>query len=167
MAKKIATIPFSGTAEQEQELRATIDALRDDPGCLMPVMQKAQEIYGYLPIEVQRIISEELNVPLEKVFGVATFYAQFTMSPKGKYRISVCLGTACYVKGSGVVMEKLEEELGIQSGEITQDGKFSLDDCRCVGACGLAPVVTINDDVYGRLTGKPEEIREILAKYAD
>jgi len=167
MAKKIATIPFSGTAEQEQELRATIDALRDDPGCLMPVMQKAQEIYGYLPIEVQRIISEELNVPLEKVFGVATFYAQFTMSPKGKYRISVCLGTACYVKGSGVVMEKLSEELGIESGEITQDGKFSLDDCRCVGACGLAPVVTINDDVYGRLTGKPEEIREILAKYAD
>ena len=167
MAKKIATIPFTGTAEQEQELRNTIDALRDDPGCLMPVMQKAQEIYGYLPIEVQRIISEELNVPLEKVFGVATFYAQFTMSPKGKYRISVCLGTACYVKGSGVVMEKLEEELGIESGAITNDGKFSLDDCRCVGACGLAPVVTINDDVYGRLTGKPEELREILAKYAD
>ncbi len=167
MAKKIATIPFTGTAEQEQELRAVIDALRDDPGCLMPIMQKAQEIYGYLPIEVQTIIAEELNIPLEKVFGVATFYAQFTMSPKGKYRISVCLGTACYVKGSGVVMEKLEDLLGIDSGEITQDGKFSLDDCRCVGACGLAPVVTINDDVYGRLTGKPEELQEILAKYAD
>ena len=133
----------------------------------MPIMQKAQEIYGYLPIEVQTVIAEELNIPLEKVFGVATFYAQFTMSPKGKYRISVCLGTACYVKGSGVVMEKLESVLGIQSGEITQDGKFSLDDCRCVGACGLAPVVTINDDVYGRLTGKPEELQEILAKYAD
>ncbi|MCQ2407506.1 MAG: NAD(P)H-dependent oxidoreductase subunit E [Oscillospiraceae bacterium] len=167
MAKNIATIPFTGTAAQEQELRATIDALREDPGCLMPIMQKAQEIYGYLPIEVQRIISEELNIPIEKVFGVATFYAQFTMSPKGKYRISVCLGTACYVKGSGVVMEKLEEALGIGGGQITQDGRFSLDDCRCVGACGLAPVVTINDDVYGRLTGKPEEIAEILAKYAD
>lgn len=167
MAKKIATIPFKGTAEQEQELRAAIDALRDDPGCLMPIMQKAQEIYGYLPIEVQTLIAEELNVPLEKVFGVATFYAQFTMSPKGKYRISVCLGTACYVKGSGVVMEKLEQTLGIESGEITQDGKFSLDDCRCVGACGLAPVVTINDDVYGRLTGSTKEIEDILAKYAD
>ena len=167
MAKKIATIPFSGTAAQEQELRAAIDALRDDPGCLMSIMQKAQEIYGYLPIEVQTLIAEELNIPLEKVFGVATFYAQFTMSPKGKYRISVCLGTACYVKGSGVVMERLEEALGIESGEITNDGKYSLDDCRCVGACGLAPVVTINDDVYGRLTGKPEEIKEILAKYAD
>ena len=167
MAKKIATIPFKGTAEQEQELRAAIDALRDDPGCLMPIMQKAQEIYGYLPIEVQTLIAEELNIPLEKVFGVATFYAQFTMSPKGKYRISVCLGTACYVKGSGIVMEKLEQTLGIESGEITQDGKFSLDDCRCVGACGLAPVVTINDDVYGRLTGSTKEIEEILAKYAD
>ncbi|MCQ2417484.1 MAG: NAD(P)H-dependent oxidoreductase subunit E [Oscillospiraceae bacterium] len=167
MAKSIATIPFTGTPTQEQELRAVIDALREDPGCLMPIMQKAQEIYGYLPIEVQQIIATELNIPLEKVFGVATFYAQFTMSPKGKYRISVCLGTACYVKGSGVVMEKLEEALGIKGGEITQDGKFSLDDCRCVGACGLAPVVTINDDVYGRLAGKPEEIQEILAKYAD
>ena len=167
MAKKIATIPFKGTAEQEQELRAAIDALRDDPGCLMPIMQKAQEIYGYLPIEVQTLIAEELDIPLEKVFGVATFYAQFTMSPKGKYRISVCLGTACYVKGSGVVMEKLEQTLGIESGEITQDGKFSLDDCRCVGACGLAPVVTINDDVYGRLTGSTKEIEEILAKYTD
>lgn len=167
MAKKIATIPFTGTPEQEQELRATIDALREDPGCLMPIMQKAQEIYGYLPIKVQTLIAEELNIPLEKVFGVATFYAQFTMSPKGKYRISVCLGTACYVKGSGIVMEKLEEALGIESGEITQDGKFSLDDCRCVGACGLAPVVTINDDVYGRLTGDIKEVQDILAKYAD
>jgi len=167
MAKKIATLPFTGTAEQEQELRAAIEALRDDPGALMPVMQKAQEIYGYLPVEVQKIISDELNVPMEKVFGVATFYAQFSMSPKGKYRISVCLGTACYVKGSGIVLEKIEEALGIECGAITDDGKFSLDDCRCVGACGLAPVVTINDDVYGRLTGKKEEITEILAKYAD
>ncbi len=167
MAKKIATIPFTGTQEQEQELRATIDALREDPGCLMPIMQKAQEIYGYLPIEVQTLIAEELDIPLEKVFGVATFYAQFTMSPKGKYRISVCLGTACYVKGSGIVMEKLAEALGIEGGEITPDGKFSLDDCRCVGACGLAPVVTINDDVYGRLTGDLQEVKDILAKYAD
>ena len=119
------------------------------------------------PIEVQTIIAEQLNIPLEKVYGVSTFYAQFTLSPKGKYRISVCLGTACYVKGSGRVLELLEEKLGIGVGEITPDGKFSLDDCRCVGACGLAPVFMINDDVYGRLTGKAEEIDEILAKYAD
>ena len=165
MAKKIATIPFTGTAEQEQELRATIDALREDPGCLMPIMQKAQEIYGYLPIEVQRIISEELNIPIEKVFGVATFYAQFTMSPKGKYRISVCLGTACYVKGSGDVFNKLKEILGIDEGQCTPDGKFSLDACRCIGACGLAPVMTVNDDVYGKLTN--DQLKGILDKYVD
>ncbi len=167
MSKKIATIPFQGTPQQEKELLAVIASLKDQQGCLMPIMQKAQDIYGYLPIEVQTIIAEQLNIPLEKVFGVATFYAQFTLSPKGKYRISVCLGTACYVKGSGRVLELLEEKLGIGVGEITPDGKFSLDDCRCVGACGLAPVFMINDDVYGRLLGKPEEIDEILAKYAD
>ena len=148
-------------------LDGTLEEYAGVKGSLITILQKTQEIYGYLPIEVQRLIAEELNVPLEKVFGVATFYAQFTMSPKGKYRISVCLGTACYVKGSGIVMEKLEEALGIESGEITQDGKFSLDDCRCVGACGLAPVVTINDDVYGRLTGDLKEVQDILAKYAD
>ena len=163
MAKKIATIPFTGTAEQEQELRAVIDALRDDPGCLMPIMQKAQEIYGYLPIEVQTVIAEELNIPLEKVFGVATFYAQFTMSPKGKYRISVCLGTACYVKGSQSVLDKLSEVLDVPVGGTTPDGKFTLEATRCLGACGLAPVMMINGQVYGRLT--PDAIPGIIDKY--
>ena len=163
MAEKKTRVPFSGTAEQEQELRATIDALREDPGCLMPIMQKAQEIYGYLPIEVQTLIAEELNIPLEKVFGVATFYAQFTMSPKGKYRISVCLGTACYVKGSGDIYNALMDKLGIEGGQCTPDGKFSLDACRCVGACGLAPVMMVNDDVYGRLV--VDDIDDILKKY--
>ena len=126
-------------------------------------MQDAQGIYGYLPYEVQVIIAEELDVPLEKVYGVATFYAQFALSPKGRYNISVCLGTACYVKGSDKVLEKISEEIGIEPGECTEDAKFSLEACRCIGACGLAPVMTVNDDVYGRLT--PEEIPEILAKY--
>lgn len=133
----------------------------------MPVLQKAQEIYGYLPIEVQSMIATEMNIPLEKVYGVSTFYSQFSLNPKGKYRISVCLGTACYVKGSGEVFNKLQEILGIKSGEITPDGKFSLQDCRCIGACGLAPVMTVNDDVYGRLTGDEKELRDILAKYDD
>ena len=167
MAKKIATIPFQGTPQQEAQLLEVISELKAEQGCWMPIMQKAQEIYGYLPIEVQTIIAEQLNIPLEKVYGVATFYAQFTLSPKGRYRISVCLGTACYVKGAGILLEKLQEKLGIGGGEITPDGKFSLDDCRCVGACGLAPVVMVNDDVYGRLVGQAEEIDEILAKYAD
>lgn len=157
------TVPFNGTAEQKAELLKVIAEKKDVQGALMPIMQKAQEIYGYLPIEVQTIISDEMNIPLEKVYGVATFYSQFALYPKGKYQISVCLGTACYVKGSGDIFNKLQEKLGIKSGECTSDGKFSLDACRCIGACGLAPVMTVNDDVYGRLT--VDEIDEILNKY--
>lgn len=158
-----STIPFQGTPEQEQQLLAVIDELKNERGCLMPILQKAQDIYGYLPIEVQTKIADTLSIPLEKVYGVATFYSQFSLYPKGKYKISVCLGTACYVKGSGDVYTKLQEILGIAGGECTADGKFSLDACRCVGACGLAPVMMINDDVYGRLT--PDELSGILAKY--
>ena len=157
------TVPFRGTKEQEEKLMAAIAELKDQPGSLMPIMQKAQEIYGYLPIEVQTMISEALNVPMEKIYGIATFYAQFTLSPKGKYRVSVCLGTACYVKGAQGIYDKLVELLGIEEGECTPDGKFSLEACRCVGACGLAPVMMINDDVYGRLT--PDMLPDILAKY--
>ena len=157
------TVPFQGTKEQEEKLMAVIAELKDQPGALMPIMQKAQDIYGYLPIEVQTMISEAMNVPLEKIYGIATFYAQFTLSPKGKYRISVCLGTACYVKGAQGIYDKLVELLGIEEGECTPDGTFSLEACRCVGACGLAPVMMINDDVYGRLT--PDMLPDILAKY--
>ena len=163
MACKKQTVPFSGTKEQEMELKEAIAQLKDTKGCLMPIMQKAQDIYGYLPIEVQTIISDELGIPLEKIYGVATFYSQFALNPKGRYQISVCLGTACYVKGSGEIYEKLQELLGIKGGECTSDGKFSLDACRCVGACGLAPVMMINGEVYGRLT--PDQLEGILAKY--
>ena len=163
MACKKQTVPFSGTPEQEAELKAAIAELKSEPGALMPVMQKAQDIYGYLPIEVQTMISDEMGIPLEKVYGVATFYAQFALQPKGKYKISVCLGTACYVKGSGEIFKKLEEILGITNGECTPDGKFSLDSCRCVGACGLAPVMMINGEVYGRLA--PDDVPVILAKF--
>ncbi len=162
MAAK-STIPFQGTKEQEAQLRAVIAELKDDRGSLMPILQKAQDIYGYLPIEVQTMIADECGIPLEKVYGVATFYSQFSLYPKGKYKISVCLGTACYVKGSGDIYEKLQELLGIEGGQCTPDGKFSLDACRCIGACGLAPVLTINDDVYGRLTA--DEMADVLAKY--
>jgi len=157
------TVPFNGTKEQEEKLLAVISELKTQAGCLMPIMQKAQDIYGYLPIEVQTIIADELGIPLEKVYGVATFYAQFALYPKGKYKISVCLGTACYVKGSGDLYNALMEKLGIAGGECTPDGKFSLEACRCIGACGLAPVLTVNDDVYGRLT--VDDLDEILAKY--
>lgn len=143
MACKKTTVPFSGTKEQEAALKEAIAQLKDTPGALMPMMQKAQDIYGYLPIEVQTIISDETGIPLEKVYGVATFYAQFALQPKGKYKISVCLGTACYVKGSGNIFSKLEELLGITNGECTPDGKFSLDSCRCVGACGLLDLMIL------------------------
>ena len=165
MQKKISNYPFKGTAEQEKKLLEVIDANKHDKSRLIAVMQEAQDIYGYLPMEVQEMISEGMEVPLEKVFGVSTFYAQFSLSPKGKYNISVCLGTACYVKGAGILMEKLEEALGIGADECTEDGKFSLTACRCIGACGLAPVLTVNEDVYGRLVG--DDIAGILAKYAD
>ena len=163
MAFKKCAVPFAGTAEQESQLKAVIAEHADDRGALMPVLQKAQEIYGYLPIEVQTMIAEGMDIPLEKVYGVVTFYAQFSLNPKGKYRISVCLGTACYVKGSGDLFNAFSEKLGIKGGEITPDGKFSLDACRCIGACGLAPVLTVNEDVYGNLT--VDDVDKILAKY--
>ena len=159
----ISSVKFAGTPEQKQQLLDVIAQLKDEPGALMPILQKAQDIYGYLPIEVQTVIAEEMDVPLEKVYGVSTFYSQFNLNPKGKYQVSVCLGTACYVKGSGQILEKIEEKLGIKNGECTADGKFSIDACRCVGACGLAPVMLVNDDVYGRMT--PDQVENVLAKY--
>ena len=160
---KVSNVPFKGTKEQEAKLLEVIAEHKDQKGALMPIMQKAQEIYGYLPYQVQKIISDETGIPIEKIYGVATFYAQFSMSPKGKYVVSVCLGTACYVKGAGAVLEEVEKQLGISDGECTADGKFSIDVCRCVGACGLAPVMTINGEVYGKLT--VDKLDEILAKY--
>ena len=165
MIKKLSTLPFCGTAEQEARLMEVIAKYKHDKSQLMTVMQEAQGIYDYLPLEVQKMIAEGMDVPLEKVYGVATFYAQFSLSPKGKYNISVCLGTACYVKGAGDIFDKFSEKLGIGADECTADGKFSLTACRCIGACGLAPVLTVNEDVYGRLT--VDDVDDILAKYAD
>ncbi len=156
-------VPFQGTKEQKAQLHVVINELRDTKGCLMPIMQKAQDIYGYLPYEVQKVIADELEIPLEKIYGVATFYSMFHLYPKGTYEVSVCLGTACYVKGSGDIYEELRNKLGIDDGQCTPDRKFSLDVCRCVGACGLAPVMMINGEVYGRMT--PDDVDSILAKY--
>lgn len=165
MLKKISTIPFTDTAEQAAKLDAVIAECTGDVSQLMHVMQEAQNIYGYLPFEVQQKIADGMNVPMEKVYGVATFYAQFALSPKGKYSISVCLGTACYVKGAQEILDELSAQLGIEAEECTEDGKFSLTACRCIGACGLAPVITVNDDVYGKITAA--DVAGILAKYQD
>ena len=144
-------------------LAPTLEKYATVPGSLITILQQAQDIYGYLPIEVQNIIAEGMNVPLEKVYGVSTFYAQFSLSPKGENHSSVCLGTACYVKGSGDIYNKLMEILGISGDECTADRKFSLTACRCIGACGLAPVLTVNEEVYGRLG--VDDVPGILEKY--
>jgi len=161
--KKTQTLPFNGTEEQKQQLMEVIKKHKGQAGATIPVLHEAQEIYGYLPIEVQQMISEGLNVPLAEIYGIVTFYTQFSLNPKGKYEIGVCLGTACYVKGSGDILEELKKKLGIDVGECTPDGKFSLVATRCVGACGLAPVVTVNEDVYGRLV--VDDVDGMLAKY--
>ncbi len=154
---------FEGTPEQMNRLLACIAEHRGEAGALMPVLHEAQDIYGYLPAEVQTVIAEELSIPLAEVYGVATFYSQFSLNPKGKHKISVCLGTACYVKGSDKVLAAIERELGIHCGECTPDKKFSIENCRCVGACGLAPVVIIDGEVYGKLTER--DVAGILDKY--
>ena len=156
---------FKGTQEQEKQLLEVIAKNKDVPGALLPVLHEAQEIYGYLPIEVQQMVADGLNVSLSEVYGVATFYSRFSLAPKGKHKISVCLGTACYVKGSDKVLEEVEKMLGIKSGECTPDGLFSIDSCRCVGACGLAQVMMIDEEVYGKLT--PPEVHKILADYME
>ncbi|MGN0601987.1 MAG: NADH-quinone oxidoreductase subunit NuoE [Oscillospiraceae bacterium] len=154
---------FKGTIVQERQLKEVIAKHHDQPGGLMPILQEAQGIYGYLPIEVQTMIADGLGISLSEVYGVATFYSQFSLTPKGEHRVSVCLGTACYVKGSDKILEAVEKHLGIKSGECTSDGLFSIDSCRCVGACGLAPVMMVDEDVYGKVT--PEQVASILDSY--
>jgi NADP-reducing hydrogenase subunit HndA len=163
MKKKMTTVMFRGTKAQEEQLIAAIETYRGTPGALMPVLQKAQDIYGYLPVEVQKIIAEKMDISIEEVYGVSTFYSQFVLNPKGEVAISVCLGTACYVKGSADVIDRISEILGVSVGSTSPDGKYSLEATRCIGACGLAPVITINDDVYGKL--KKTDVDDILAKY--
>ena len=132
-------------------------------GVLLQALQEAQGIMGYVPLEVQKMVADALNVTLSEVYSTVTFYSFFNLKPRGKYQIRVCLGTACYVKGAAKVLDRLKQELGIDVGDTTDDIKFSLDACRCIGACGLAPAIIINDDVYGRLT--PDKVPDILKKY--
>ena len=141
------------TDQQMSDIIAIIDKYRDDQGALIPVLHEVQDYFGYLPIEVQKVISDELHVPLAEIYGVVTFYARFSTQPKGKYAVSVCMGTACYVKGAGKILEKFENALGIKAG----------DACRCIGACGLAPVATVNGEVYGKLV--QADVQTICDKY--
>lgn len=151
--------------ERDIKLEQIIKSHKDIRGALIPVLHEAQELYGYLPMSVQKKISEGLEIPLAEIYGVVTFYTQFSTEPKGKYKIQVCMGTACYVKGAGIILDKIKEKIGVDVGECTEDGKFSIEPCRCIGACGLAPVIMINDDVHGRLV--PEDVDRILDMYKE
>ena len=164
MKKKMTTVSFSGTQDQEAMLAKVIDEYKDIEGALMPVLQQAQNIYGYLPIQVQKMVAEGMGVSLAEIYGIVTFYSQFLLNPKGEVSVAVCMGTACYVRGSGDILDRITENLGVKPGETSADGKYSLEATRCIGACGLAPVITVNEDVYGRLSG-PDEVGPILEKY--
>ena len=151
--------------EELGRLRETVAQYRGRQGALIPVLQKAQELFGYLPIEVQNVISEGLRIPLPEVYGVVTFYSQFTMVKKGQHQIAVCLGTACYIRGAKDILGEIQSRLGIGVGQTTDDGLFTIDGTRCIGACGLAPVITVDKEVYGRL--EVRHVKDILKKYRE
>lgn len=151
------------TTDKEQQLQEVFAKYRGQQGALIPVLQAAQDIYGYLPEEVLKSIAAELKLPISQVYGVVTFYAQFNLTPRGRYIIRVCQGTACYVRGAGEIFAELQEQLGVKDGETTEDLRFTLESVACLGACGLAPVIMVNDDTHGRLT--KDAIADILAKY--
>lgn len=147
------------------ELKEVCKSFDNQPGELINVLHKAQGIFGYLPAEVQELIAKELNVSVAHVYGVVTFYSFFSMTPKGEHPISICLGTACYVRGAEKVLDEFKRILNVQVGETTPDGKFSLSCLRCVGACGLAPVVLVGEKVYGRVS--PDGVKDIVAEYSN
>jgi len=152
-----------GSSEKFAVIDRIVEAYAGQDGALIPVLHQAQEVFGYLPEDVQAYIAEKLAIPLSEVYGVVSFYTLFSTEPKGQHKISVCLGTACYVKGAGNILAEFEKELGIKVGETTKDGLFTLEACRCLGACGLAPVLTIDGDVHGRLVTK--DVATIINKY--
>ena len=165
MKKKLTTVEFRGTKEQEEKLLAVIAKYDGVPGKTMPILQEAQEIYGYLPIEVQTIIAEKTGIPLEEIFGIVSFYAQFKLNPDGEVAIAVCLGTACYVKGSGDIIEAFSQKLNVPVGSTSPDGKYSIEATRCIGACGIAPAVTINGKVYPKL--QVSDVPGIVKEYKE
>jgi NADP-reducing hydrogenase subunit HndA len=159
----MSTIKIELRQEDVTKIKEICLSFNNDPQELINVLHKCQEHFGYLPAEVQEVVSNELIVPVAKVYGVVTFYSFFTMTPKGKHPVSICMGTACYVRGAEKVLDEFKKELGLKVGETTRDGKFSLSSLRCVGACGLAPVVLVGDKTYGRVA--PDDVKNILKEY--
>ena len=159
----MSSIKIELRQEDVNKIKEICSSFNNDPQELINVLHKCQEHFGYLPAEVQEVVSQDLVVPVAKIYGVITFYSFFTMTPKGKHPVSICMGTACYVRGAEKVLDEFKKELGLQVGQTTPDGKFSLSSLRCVGACGLAPVVMVGDKTYGRVA--PDDVRNILKEY--
>jgi len=159
----MSSIKIELRQEDVNKIKEICSSFNNEPQELINVLHKCQEHFGYLPAEVQEVISNELVVPVAKIYGVVTFYSFFTMTPKGKHPVSICMGTACYVRGAEKVLDEFKKELGLQVGQTSTDGKFSLSSLRCVGACGLAPVVMVGDKTYGRVA--PDDVRNILKEY--
>lgn len=154
-----------GVDEQIEKFDAVLEKHKGDRGSVMVVLQETQEIFGYIPEGSVKIMAESLKMPESEIYGIITFYSQFTLTPKAKYNIDVCLGTACFVLGAQEIMDKILAKLNVQVGQMTPDGKWIVTSCRCLGCCGLAPAITINGEVYGKL--KPEDVDRILDSYAD
>ena len=152
-----------GDCGKDEQMQKILQKYEKDKSNLIQILNETQEYYGYIPKSVQTEISEYLNMPMAEIYGVITFYSRFTLEPKGKYNIAVCLGTACFVKGSEQILDRVKEKLGIDVGQTTEDGKFSIEATRCIGACGLAPVFTVNEEVYGKATTKT--VDEVIEKY--
>ena len=163
MKKKISSVKFQGTKEEEKRLLEVLEKYNYEKNSLMMILHESQDIYGYLPYEVMNLISEKLNISINEVYSVASFYTQFRLNKSGKYQIGICLGTACYIKGSDKLVLEIKNLLGISDGECTSDGLFSLDTTRCLGCCGMAPVMAINDDIYGNV--KVSDLKKILESY--
>ncbi|MBP1666534.1 MAG: hndA 2 [Bacteroidetes bacterium] len=159
----MSSIKIELRQEDVTKIKEICASFNKDPQELINILHSTQEHFGYLPAEVQEVIAAETGIPVAKIYGVVTFYSFFTMTPKGKHPISICMGTACYVRGAEKVLDEFKKELGLQVGQTTKDGKFSLSSLRCVGACGLAPVVLIGDKTYGRVA--PDDVRNILKEY--
>lgn len=159
----MSSIKIELRQEDIEKIKEICLSFNNDPQDLINVLHKCQEHFGYLPAEVQEVVSNELDVPVAKIYGVVTFYSFFTMTPKGRHPISICMGTACYVRGAEKVLDEFKKELNLQVGQTTTDGKFSLSSLRCVGACGLAPVVLVGDKTYGRVA--PDDVKNIMKEY--
>ncbi len=163
MEQQVDNLLEEFTLEQVDELNKIIEKYKAEPGGLIPLLEKAQALLGYLPITVQKQISDKTNIPLSRIYGVATFYSFFTMIPRGKHTVKVCLGTACYVKGGKEIKEIIEKEFGVKTGEITSDRMFTYETVRCLGVCGLAPVIVVDGEVYAKV--KFSKVKEILEQY--